>query len=202
GRPLPGCALEVRDPHGRALPERRVGRVFVRGPNVMAGYFGDAEATAAVLSDDGWLDTGDLGYMVDGALVVTGRHKDLIIVNGRNIWPQDIEWAVESLPGLRHGDVAALSVPGDDGEERVVVLTQCRSGDADVRDELTRQIKGAVRQAVGIECTPVLVPPRSLPKTSSGKLSRARARQLYLAGAFEGAERTRPGASASPEQVG
>ena len=95
---------------GGALPERRIGRIFVKGPSVMAGYFEQKEATDAVLSADGWLDTGDLGYILDGQIVITGRSKDLILANGRNIWPQDIEWAVEGLPALRRGDVAAFSV--------------------------------------------------------------------------------------------
>src|SRR5690606_29974914 len=86
GRLLGGHRAEVRDETGRVLPERRLGRIYVDGPSVMAGYFEEPEATVAVLGTDGWLDTGDLGYMTDGQLVITGRSKDLIIVNGRNIW--------------------------------------------------------------------------------------------------------------------
>jgi len=184
GRPLPGHQVMVRDPYGRAVPDRRVGRIFVKGPSVMAGYFRQPEATAETLSPDGWLDTGDLGYTIAGAVVITGRDKDLIIVNGRNIWPQDIEWAVEELPGLRRGDIAALSVVGDEGDEQVIVLAQCRLTDGEARAALIGAIEGVVRQVAAIECVAVLVPPHSLPKTSSGKLSRSAARRLYLAGRF------------------
>ena len=96
GKVLPGHRLEVRDDDGKVLADREVGRIFVAGPSIMPGYFGEPEATREVLSDDGWLDTGDLGYWLDGEVVVTGRAKDLIIVNGRNVWPQDIEWAIEA----------------------------------------------------------------------------------------------------------
>lgn len=198
GTPLPEHSLEIRDAEGRPLPERRLGRIFVKGPSVMAGYFNQPEATKAVLSEDGWLDTGDLGYLVDGAVVITGRAKDLIIINGRNIWPQDIEWAVESLPKLRRGDAAAFSVEGAGDFEEVVVLVQCRATDPTARAELRQEVAGAVRRAQALECKVVLVPPHGLPQTSSGKLSRARAKANYLSGAYaasDGAD------SPSPESL-
>ncbi|MBX6323975.1 MAG: fatty acyl-AMP ligase, partial [Rhodospirillaceae bacterium] len=129
GHVLPGHFLEVRGEDGRRLPDRHVGRVFVKGPSVMRGYFLEPEATARAIDGEGWLDTGDLGYMVDGAVTITGRAKDLIIVNGRNIWPQDLEWALEERLGLRRGDAAAFSVESPDGAERVVVLIECRTCD-------------------------------------------------------------------------
>ena len=184
GMPLPGHRLEVRDGDGAKLSDRRLGRIYVQGPSVMAGYFNQPQATAAVLGADGWLDTGDLGYTVDGQIVITGRAKDLIIVNGRNIWPQDIEWAVEELPKLRRGDVAAFSVDGPADEEQVVVLVQCRTSEAAARAELREEIAGAVRRSQALDCQVVLVPPHGLPQTSSGKLSRARAKSNYLAGAY------------------
>ncbi len=184
GRILPGHELEVRDESGRRLPDRRVGRIFVRGPSLMAGYYGAPEETARVLARDGWLDTGDLGYLLDGEIVITGRAKDLIIVNGRNLWPQDIEWTVESeVDALRSGDVAAFSVLGDPHEE-VVVLLQCRIRDPGERDALIRRVAGLVRSRHDVDATVVLVPPHALPQTTSGKLSRSRARALYLAGDF------------------
>src|SRR5262249_25264154 len=127
GRPLPDHDAEIRDDSGRVLPERCVGRIFVRGPSVMAGYFEQQEATASVLDEHGWLDTGDLGYVLDRHLVITGRAKDLIIVNGRNIWPQDLEWAVEDLPGLRRGDAAAFVVEAERDEEDVILPVQSRT---------------------------------------------------------------------------
>jgi fatty-acyl-CoA synthase len=184
GRPLDGHRVEIRDEDGRALGERRLGRICVQGPSVMAGYFNEPEATARVLGPDGWLDTGDLGYLVDGAIVITGRSKDLIIINGRNIWPQDVEWEVESLPGLRRGDVAAFATEAPGGGERLVLLAQCREADAGRRAELVRDIEGVVKRTVAVEPHVVLIAPRGLPHTSSGKLSRSRACQNYLSGVY------------------
>ncbi|CAO3433288.1 fatty acyl-AMP ligase [Azospirillum doebereinerae] len=183
GPPLPGHEVEVRDPSGAALGERRLGRLFVRGPSLMHGYFDQPEETARVLSADGWLDTGDLGYRVGGVLVITGRAKDLILVNGRNIWPQDLEWSVERVGGLRSGDVAAFAIEQDE-TERIVVLVHCRTSDPDARRALRSDVAGTLRAEHGAEAQILLVPSHSLPQTSSGKLSRSRARQLFLAGSF------------------
>ena len=184
GKPLPDHALEVRDESGRALPDRKVGRVFIKGPSLMAGYFNQPEATRQVITEDGWLDTGDMGYTVRGSVVITGRSKDLIIVNGRNIWPQDIEWAVEQIAGLRSGDVAAFSIDEAAAGEGVVVLVQCRTADRDEVEMLTREVKGVVSRTAAVDCQVVPVPPRSLPQTSSGKLSRSKARQNFLDGLY------------------
>ena len=184
GQVLPGHELEIRSANGSVLKEREIGRIMVRGPSVMQGYFSNREETARVLSADGWLDTGDIGYLVGGSLVVTGRSKDLILVNGRNVWPQDLEWTVEhQVDGVRAGDVTAFSV--DEGEgERVVLLVQCRKSNVASREALRRAVAAAVLATAGFNCTVVLVPRNSLPQTSSGKLARARARQMYLASLF------------------
>ncbi len=180
GQVLPGHEVEIRALDGASLPDRRVGRIMFRGPSLMREYYNSHEETTRVLSDDGWLDTGDLGFVLDGSLIVTGRSKDLILVNGRNIWPQDIEWLIEhEVEGVRNGDVAAISV--DEAEsENVVLLVQCRTTDETARATLRQAIAETVRAAVGINCMVVLTPHNSLPQTSSGKLSRARARQMYL----------------------
>ncbi|GAN80440.1 fatty acyl-AMP ligase [Acidocella aminolytica] len=184
GQMLPEHDVEVRGADGALLAEREVGHIFVRGPSLMLGYFGAPEETARVLSAEGWLDTGDLGYLIDGQLVITGRAKDLVIVNGRNVWPQDLEWAAEAeVPSLRSGDVAVFSV--DNGEdEEVVVLVQCRVTDPAAREALALELTRFFRGRQGLETRVVLVPPHSLPQTSSGKLSRSRARMMYLDGAF------------------
>jgi fatty-acyl-CoA synthase len=184
GRVLPGHLLEVRGPDGKVLTDRHVGRIFVRGPSVMPGYFGEPEATQEVLSDDGWLDTGDLGYWLNGEIVVTGRAKDLIIINGRNVWPQDIEWAIEARRLVKNGDAAAFSI--DTGEaERVVVAVLARVSGEEARVALARDVAGAVREAIAVDCDVALVPPTTgLPTTSSGKLSRARTKANYLAGLY------------------
>jgi fatty-acyl-CoA synthase len=188
GVPLPGYTLEVRGPDGAPVAPGAVGRVFARGPSLMQAYFDQPEETARVLSADGWLDTGDLGYMTQGQLVVTGRAKDLIIVNGRNIWPQDLEWTAEAeAANLRSGDVAVFSV--DAGEqEQVVALVQCRIRDEDTRQALRDELAKVIRQRHGLEVSVVLVPPHALPQTSSGKLSRSSAKALYLRGAFPDAQ--------------
>lgn len=182
GTPIPGYELEIRDEYGYVLGEREIGRVFVRGPSVMREYYRDPGATAAALSADGWLDTGDMGYTLHGSLYIVGRFKDMMIINGRNHWPQDIEWAVEQIPGVRTGDTAAISVPGLNAEEVPLVLVQCRLRDEEERLALRRQIKDTVQQVLGVNCEVMLVSPRALPKTSSGKLSRSKARINYLAG--------------------
>ncbi|MGK2286127.1 fatty acyl-AMP ligase [Pedomonas sp. V897] len=182
GKPLPDHFIEIRDENDKVLPERAIGRVLVKGPSIMKGYFRDPEATRACLSEDGWLDTGDMGYLLDGSLYIIGRAKDMIIINGKNHWPQDIEWAVEQLPGFKNGDIAAFAVTEPNGEERPAVLVQCRVSDPAERIRLREEIRAKVRQITGMNCIVELVPPRSLPRTSSGKLSRSKARQLYLSG--------------------
>ena len=128
--------------------------------------------------------SGDLGYTLDGEVVVTGRAKDLIIVNGRNVWPQDIEWAVETQKVVRNGDAAAFSIDTADGERVVVAVLARVSGD-EAKGALARDVAGAVREAVAVDCDVVLVPPSvGLPTTSSGKLSRARTKANYLAGLY------------------
>ena len=185
GKILSRHEAEIRDENGRSLPDRRVGRIFVRGPSVMSGYFQEPEATAAVLGPDGWLDTGDLGYSIGGDLVITGRSKDLIIINGRNIWPQDLEWSVEDQLSLRRGDTAAFAYRGR-GWRRAGHDAGAVPGDP------MRSVAGSspgTWQASFSARTPsrrpwCLVPPHGLPQTSSGKLSRARAKANWLAGAY------------------
>lgn len=182
GRPMTGYAIEIRDPQGRPLPERAIGRVCIKGPSLMSGYFHNDVATHGVLLGNGWLDSGDMGYLVDGQLVITGRSKDLIIVGGRNIWPQDVEWAVERLDGVRAGDVAAFAVQGEGDREQVVVVVQCRTAAVEAQAGLRAAVAAAVRKAAGVECEVVLAPTRSLTFTTSGKLSRAAVRADHLGG--------------------
>jgi fatty-acyl-CoA synthase len=182
---LPGHELQVRRADGTVLGEGEVGKIFVRGPSLMREYFRQPEATAAVMSVDGWLDTGDLGYLADGEITPTGRSKDLILLNGRNVWPQDLEWTAESgVDGLRSGDVAAIS-QGEESEERVLLLVQCRSGDPEVRQRITDDVAALMRARHGVDAQVRLVGPRALPQTSSGKLSRSKARTLFESGALD-----------------
>ncbi len=138
-----------------------------------------------VLSPEGWLDTGDMAYLKDGSLYIVGRAKDMIIINGKNHWPQDIEWAIEQLPGFKAGDIAAFSITTSSGEEAPAVLVQCRTSDNDERIKLREAIKTKVKAITGMSCVVELVPPRTLPRTSSGKLSRSKARMQYLSGEIQ-----------------
>ena len=185
GKPISGHRIEVRREDGAILSERQIGRLFVTGPSLMSNYFNDAQSTAEAISTDGFLDTGDMGYLLEGEIVITGRAKDLILHNGRNIWPQDIEWSAEQLPSLKSGEVAAFAIEGADGDDEVVVLVECRSTELTQQEALRRDVAKLVHQSAGVDCTITLVAPRSLPFTSSGKLSRAGARQKYLAGELQ-----------------
>ncbi len=180
GQPLPEYEVEIRDDAGRVLPDRRSGTIFVRGPSVMSGYFNAPEETADTLSPDGWLNTGDVGYRANGSLIITGRKKDLIIINGRNIWPQDLEYLAEHQPEVRIGDALAFSVPGPDDEEICVLVVQCRESDPNKRAALIDRVTRLVRLELGIDCYVELVPLHTLPRTSSGKLSRSKARQNFI----------------------
>ncbi|MBX7527786.1 fatty acyl-AMP ligase [Qipengyuania vesicularis] len=181
GKALPGMEVEIRGESGDARGDHQIGKVWCRGKSVMHSYFRNEEATNECLVD-GWLDTGDMGYLADGYLFIVGRAKDMIIINGKNLWPQDIEWAVEQLPGFNHGDIAAFSVDTPDGEEAPAVLVHCRVSEPEERLKLRDQIADKVRGVTGMSCVVELVPPRTLPRTSSGKLSRAKAKRLYLSG--------------------
>jgi fatty-acyl-CoA synthase len=184
GKPLPDMEVEIRGEKGQRKKDHQIGKVFCRGPSVMHSYFRNPEATSECLVD-GWLDTGDMGYMADGYLFIVGRAKDMIIINGKNHWPQDIEWAVEQLPGFNHGDIAAFAVETEHGEETAAVLVHCRVSDPEERLRLRETIRDKVRSITGMNCVVELVPPRTLPRTSSGKLSRAKAKRLYLSGEIE-----------------
>ncbi len=184
GKPCRDMVIEIRGDDGTPLAERQIGQVWTAGPSIMHSYFRDPESTDACLQN-GWLNTGDMGYMSGGYLYVVGRAKDMIIINGKNHWPQDIEWAVEQLPGFKQGDIAAFSVTMPGGEESPAVLVHCRTTDGEERSKLREAIREKVRSITGMNCVVELVPPRSLPRTSSGKLSRAKARRLYLSGEIQ-----------------
>ncbi len=181
GKPVRDTFIDIREEDGTILGEKTVGKVWMQSPSVMDSYYRDQEATDACLVD-GWLDTGDMGYLSGGYLYIVGRAKDMIIINGKNHWPQDIEWAVEQLPGFKAGDIAAFSITTPGGDETPAVLVQCRTSDEIERLRLRDEIREKVRSITGMNCVIELVPPRSLPRTSSGKLSRAKARNLYLTG--------------------
>jgi fatty-acyl-CoA synthase len=180
GVPMPEFDVDIRDEDGQSCPDRDIGTLYVRGTSVMAGYHDDPDTTRSVLDDEGWLDTGDMAYFLDGSIYIVGRAKDLIILNGQNLWPQDIEWSVEQIEGQRTDECVAISVPGPEGEEVAMLLVQTRTRDLDKRSDFVREVKDRVRKQLGVNCLVALVNPRALPRTSSGKLSRAKAREAFL----------------------
>jgi acyl-CoA synthetase (AMP-forming)/AMP-acid ligase II len=185
GRPLPGFEIAIADDAGAALPERRLGRVLARGPSIMRGYDGRPEETARALRD-GWLDTGDVGFLCGGELYLHGRAKDLIIVRGRNHAPQDVEQALNDLPGVRTGCSAAVGVlaEGGAGEALWVFVERARDAhesDASIAEAVRRRV--LERSALHAERVIVLAP-GTLPRTSSGKIRRGETLRLYRAGAL------------------
>jgi fatty-acyl-CoA synthase len=183
GRPVAGLEMRICDPEtGSTMTEREVGELQIRGTSVTPGYYRQPAATAAAFQD-GWLKTGDLGYLVEGELVVCGRIKDVIIVGGRNVFPEDVERAAASVEGVRAGNVIAFGVDGRTGKEGVVVVAEIKpDGPVNVR----QAVASRVLEAVGIPAAEiVLVAPGTLPKTSSGKLQRSLCRSRYLDAALQ-----------------
>ena len=180
GRPLPDYEVEIRTSDGRLAAERECGTIFLRGKSIMSGYANNPEASAAALSSDGWLNTGDVGYRAGDSLFITGRAKDLLIINGRNIWPQDLEFVAEQQPEVRPEDASAFAIAGEDGSDVAVLVVQCREQDSFRQADLVERLKQRIQSEFGIACLIELVPLHTLPRTSSGKLSRSGARQDFL----------------------
>jgi fatty-acyl-CoA synthase len=183
GRPVPGLEIRIVDPQtGVVRSEREVGELQVRGASITPGYYRRPDATAAAFDGD-WLRSGDLAYLVDGELVVCGRIKDLIIVGGRNVYPEDVERAAASVDGVRAGNVIAFGVEGRRGKEALVVVAESREDDVHT---VRRAVAGRVSEVVGLPPEEVvLVEPGTLPKTSSGKLQRSLCRARYLSAALQ-----------------
>ena len=178
GTAVPGLEIRIVDPSdGRSRQEREVGELEIRGTSVCDGYYGRPELDADLFHDE-WLRTGDLGYLVDGELVLCGRIKDVIIVGGRNVFPEDVERACNELDGVRAGNVIAFGVETDRGREGLVVVAESKAADL---EPVRRSVVERVRAVIGIPAKDVvLVAPGTLPKTSSGKLQRSRCRDQYL----------------------
>jgi acyl-CoA synthetase (AMP-forming)/AMP-acid ligase II len=184
GRPFPGAELRVVDPDGRPVPERVEGEIVVRGPSVMSGYFGDAEATARVLRR-GWLHTGDAGFIADGELYVTGRLKAVLIRAGEKYHAEDLERAAERVADVRDACSAAFSVDAPDGEDIVLVVERAPRAVMDPI-QLARQVSAEILRTEGITARAVHVAaPGQVPKTSSGKVQRERCRAMLLERSLE-----------------
>ena len=180
GTPLEGVEVSVVKEDGTPAGEREVGEVCVRGDSVMQGYWGDAAATAETLLG-GWLHTGDLGYVAGGELYLVGRIKDMVIIGGRNLFPEDVERCAERVSGIRKGNAVAFGVTTRRGRERLVLVSETRLSCSDAAREAAKAVSSAVREEIGVPVREVvLVPAGSLPKTSSGKKRRFLCRDLYL----------------------
>ncbi|KVW99497.1 AMP-binding protein, partial [Thiobacillus denitrificans] len=190
GQPLPDHAIRIVDANGRELPERTLGRVQFQGPSATHGYFHNAEASQS-LFDNGWLNTGDLGYLAAGELYLTGREKDVIIRGGHNLYPQELEEAVSRLSGVRRGGVAVFpATDAQSGTERLVVLAEIRDDTAAIRARIQAEINDLAVGLIGMPADDiVLAPPRTVLKTSSGKVRRAACRERYERGELLGAPR-------------
>ncbi|MEV6594770.1 AMP-binding protein [Streptomyces acidicola] len=198
GRPFPGHEVAVTDATGTPCAERAVGEIWVRGPSVAAGYLGEPAATARTFRPDGWLRTGDRGYLADGELRVTGRLKDVLVVNGRTIDPTSLEWCVQELDGVREGGVVAFTRPARDTEE-VVVVAECRPSDAVGLDRAVRAaVAGQLALAVG---EVVAVRAGTIPRTTSGKPRRQETRRRHLAGQLAAFTRDVPGQHKEADRV-
>ncbi|HEX9993957.1 MAG TPA: AMP-binding protein [Acidimicrobiales bacterium] len=180
GRAVPGLEIRVVDPaDGTVRREREVGELEIRGTSVTPGYYRRPDATAESFRGD-WLRTGDLAYLVDGELVVCGRIKDVIIVGGRNVFPEDVERAVAGIDGVRAGNVIAFGIDSRQGKQSLVVVAESKAEDHTL---VRKHVAERVREAVGLPAKDiVLVAPGTLPKTSSGKLQRSLCRQRFLGG--------------------
>ena len=181
GKLLPGFEFSILDDNGVELGNRQCGHIYLKGPSVMRGYFHDQQSTAEVLSEDGWLNTGDIGYRIDDHVVITSRSKDVIIIKGRNIWPYDLEVLAQQVGGVKLGGVAAFSISSGAEEEQAVLVVETKEKDADNRREIVEQISSSIHAHFGINVLIDLTPRGTLPRTSSGKLSRSQSKQDYLA---------------------
>ncbi len=190
GRPLAGVEVQIRDELSQPMPPDRAGRIFVNGPSVMAGYFGREDLTNEAIRD-GWLDTGDLGFIHDGELFVCGRHKDTVIIRGANHAPQDFEAALEGLPGVRTGCAVAVGfVPEGEEEEALAMLVETTP---DAPPTLASDVSSRVLERTSILPAHVeLLAPGTLPRTSSGKMRRREARAQWLEGNLAAPKKVSP----------
>ena len=181
GSPVQGTEVRIVDDNGNAVPNGSLGQIQFRGPSTTAGYYQRLDATISAIDADGWWNTGDLGYLRDGRLRVAGRAKEVIIIRGANYFPADFERATEAVPGVRAGGVVAVGIYDESVSTEVLHLIVETEEDAQRHTQLRRAIVGAVSQRSGIAPAGVhLVPRRSIPKTSSGKLRRLETRRLLL----------------------
>jgi len=185
GRAIPYCELRIAGDDGQPMPAQRVGHIHIRGDNVTGGYFEDPAVNAATFTADGWLRTGDLGLIHQGELYITGRHKEILFVNGQNYYPHDLERIAEEVPGLELGKVVVAGVRPIGAQADELLVFVLHRADMAGFVPLARQVAARIGEHAGVEVSAV-VPVRRIPKTTSGKFQRHLLEQEYLAGAFTG----------------
>jgi amino acid adenylation domain-containing protein/non-ribosomal peptide synthase protein (TIGR01720 family) len=183
GKAIDNCAVKIADHNGNGAGESCIGRILIKGGNVTAGYYNNAEATAKVISSDGWLDTGDLGFVRDGDLFITGRAKDVIFINGQNYYSHDIERKLEEIDGIEQGKIAVSAFTNQQQLEEVLVFVLYK-GKAEEFAGLGSAVKKQVNRYFGFLPDQV-IPVRDIPKTTSGKVQRFKLAELYKHGQFE-----------------
>jgi acyl-CoA synthetase (AMP-forming)/AMP-acid ligase II len=185
GYPVAGMRFEVVGEDGRVLEERAIGDIRVAGSSLMDGYFGNDEASAAALSD-GWLRTGDLGFVDEGRLFVTGRAKELIIKGGRNVYPYDVERVAGEIEGVRQGGVAAFGrLNPESGTEDLVVIAETTHHDAERREALAKAIRGELLSVTGVKADEIrFCGVGKIPRTTSGKIRRRECARLFNEGTY------------------
>ncbi|MFI4905327.1 MAG: AMP-binding protein [Steroidobacterales bacterium] len=185
GRAIPYCELRIAGDDDQPMPAQRVGHIHIRGDNVTGGYYEDPAVNAATFTADGWLRTGDLGLIHQGELYITGRHKEILFVNGQNYYPYDLERIAEEVPGLELGKVVVAGVRPIGAQADELLVFVLHRADMAGFVPLARQVAARIGEHAGVEVSAV-VPVRRIPKTTSGKFQRHLLEQEYLAGAFTG----------------
>lgn len=182
GFPLDGCCVRIYS-KGEIMEDGRVGRIQIKGDNVTSGYYNNHEATQKIITSDGWLDTGDLGFMRSGRLTVTGRIKDIVFINGQNFYPHDIERTAEQVEGVDMGAAAACGVFNEKLQSEELAVFIVSKKEPEEFAGLAKRIKGHINRQTGIQAGGI-IPVKKLPKTTSGKLQRFKLRQMFSEGAF------------------
>ncbi|SHN33748.1 non-ribosomal peptide synthetase [Mucilaginibacter sp. OK098] len=187
GKSVPGCLVQIADENNQTLADGRVGRVKIKGTNVTNGYYNNSSAYDEIIDMNGWLNTGDLGFIKDGDLYITGRAKDVIFINGQNYYSHDIEKAAESIEGIELNKIVVISsfVPESESEEVIAFLLH--RGSLEKLVPVARSLKMCINEKFGFDLTKI-IPVKNIPRTTSGKLQRFELQKLYKEGEFQQVE--------------
>lgn len=184
GRPIDHCEVRIADDNDQPLEACSIGHIQIKGGNVTSGYYNRPEATNQLFTKDGWLRSGDLGFMIDGKLVVTGRNKNIIIVNGQNFYPQDIERACESIEGIDLGKIVACGIVDKESSKEELILFVLFKGKDEKFFGLASELRHLILEKFGLNAAHI-IPVRKIPKTTSGKIQHFSLKKEYLNGEFD-----------------